>query len=511
VIVLFLITGAINYLNLSLAELTASFKRMGVLRIFGGIAGSHSKIIFSDLLLSFIVVIPLTFMLSYLGWMLGNSYLSIRITPHVLFNPIFISVVCGVFILLATSSQVNAHMLSSASYLKSSLKGKLSAKESGAGVRKILVATQLSFSIIMIALIIIIVDQFHFIQQTDKGFEERNTLVVKLRSDNYSKLESFNEAIRKISGVTKVDGSSYYPGIVETKYVFQVETEKGMEQLLVPMMNCGYDYLDVLNIKLAEGRSFQYDKGDDQSGSFIINETAAKEFGWQNPIGKQIRGPITGYDEAYKEGKVIGVVNDFNFASMHVKIEPLIIFLQDKNWGSKFIYIKMNPVVSNNLIPAIQNEYKKHWDEDPLEWECLDSKYKSLYEKDYEVKSIFEIGLVISILICSLGIFSISALLVTLRTKEMGIRKVVGANTLQLFCLHTKSFLQFLIISIFVAWPVIWYLSNTWLQNFAYHIALNIWYFIIPGIIAFFITILTSGYHGIKIALVNPANVLKQE
>lgn len=510
VIVLFLITGLINYLNLSLAELTTNFKRMGILRIFGGIAGSHRKIITSDILLSLIIVIPLTFTLSYFGWALGNSHLSIRINPEILFNPIFISVICGVLIFLVTSSQVNAHMLSNASYLISSLKGKLNSTASGTGVRKILVAAQLSFSIIMIGLIIVIVNQFHFIQETDKGFEEKNTLVVKLRSGSHSKIESFNEDLRKISGITKVDGSSYYPGIVETKYVFEVETKSGMEQLLVPMMQCGYDYLSALDIKIAEGREFRHDRGEDPSGSFIINETAAREFGWENPIGKQIRGPISGHDEAYKEGEVIGVVKDFNFASLHTKIEPLIIFLTDENWGIQFIYIKINPLTSGDLI-NIENEYKKHWEEYPFEWEYLDSKYKSLYEKDYEVKSIFEIGLLISILISSLGIFSVSALLVTLRTKEMGIRKVVGANTFQLFFLHTKSFLQFLIISVLVAWPIIWFLSNKWLQNFAYHVDLNIWYFIIPAIIAFFITMLTSGYHGIKSASVNPVDILKQQ
>jgi putative ABC transport system permease protein len=163
------------------------------------------------------------------------------------------------------------------------------------------------------------------------------------------------------------------------------------------------------------------------------------------------------------------------------------------------------------LISVIEKEFKLQWAELPFEWEYLDSKYMSLYRKDYEVKNMFEIGLVISVLISSLGIFSVSALLTTLRTKEMGIRKVVGASSFQLFLLHTKTFLQFLIISVLAAWPVIWYLSDKWLQNFAYHIPLSIGYFIVPGIIAMFITIVTSGYHGVKSALVNPVDILKDE
>jgi putative ABC transport system permease protein len=147
----------------------------------------------------------------------------------------------------------------------------------------------------------------------------------------------------------------------------------------------------------------------------------------------------------------------------------------------------------------------------PFEWEYLDSRYMSLYQKDYEMKTIFQIGLIISILISCLGIFSISALLASLRTKEMGIRKVVGANSSQLFALHIKSFIQFLLISILVAWPLIWYFSDQWLQNFAYHIKIDIWYFILPGVIVLVITVLTSGYHGIKSALVSPVDTLKHE
>jgi putative ABC transport system permease protein len=290
-----------------------------------------------------------------------------------------------------------------------------------------------------------------------------------------------------------------------------VETEKGMEQLLVPMITCGYDYLGALNVRMAKGRGFEEGHGEDSDGSFIINETAVKEFGWNDPISKRISGPITGQGDSYRKGNVIGVVRDFNFTSLHNRIEPLILFLTDDNWGSPFIYIKTNPIHANDLISVIGKEFKLQWPEHPFEWEYLDSKYMSLYRKDYDVKNMFEIGLVISVLISCLGIFSVSALLTTLRTKEMGIRKVVGANSFQLFLLHTKTFLQFLIISVLAGWPVIWYLSDKWLQNFAYHITLSIWYFIVPGIIAMFITIVTSGYHGVKSALVNPVDILKDE
>ncbi|HEX5169076.1 MAG TPA: ABC transporter permease [Cyclobacteriaceae bacterium] len=511
IIVLFFVTGVINYLNLTLAELAANLKRIGILKVFGGLDGNHNRIIFTDALFTLLIVSPLALLIGYLGWRLSDTYLSIHFDRNVLTHPLFIGTTIGFVSLLLASSKLNGFLLSRISHVVNLLKGKISAKQHGISLRKILVGAQLSFSVIMIALIFVIVDQFYFIREADKGFDDKNTVVVKLRARNNSQVQTFNDALRKLTNVAKVEGSSYYPGIIETKYVFRVETEQGMEQLLVPMMICGHDYFETLNIKMSQGRGFEKNHTEDLYGSFVINETAAREFGWEDPLGKKIDGPVTGQDEAYHNGEVIGVVRDFNFATLHSKIEPMIIFLADDNWVAQFIYIKTNPIHSPDLIPSIENIYKTQWPEQPFEWEYLDSKYLSLYEKDYEMKNIFEIGLIISVVISCLGIFSISALLVSLRTKEMGIRKVVGANAAQIFMLHAKSFLQFLIISMVVACPAIWFLSEQWLQNFAYHIELTIGYFIIPGACALIITIITSGYHGVKGALVSPADILKYE
>jgi putative ABC transport system permease protein len=508
---LFLITGLVNYLNLTLAELNTSLKKIGILRIFGGMVQGHGKILWAETIFTLLIVLPLVVLFCYLGFQLASDYLAIHIDWHILLHPAFTAVAFGFLAILVASNRVNAYLLSKTSHIMNSLRGKMGTGLRGIYIGKSLVAVQLSFSIIMIALIILIINQFHFIRDADKGFNDKNTVVIKLRRDSFNEVAAFNEAVRKLSGVAGVDGCSYYPEMIETKYVFQVESETGMKQLLVPMMNCGYGYLNALRINVIQGRGFDGSRTEDASHSFIINETAAKTFGWKNAIGKKIQGPVHGSNQLDREGSVVGVVKDFNFASMHSKIEPLIIFLSNEGWGSPFIYIRLNPIRSNNLISLIEKEFKAQWPELPFEWEYLDAKYLSLYEKDFQVKNISEIGLVISILISCLGIFSISALVVTLRTKEMGIRKVVGATPAQLFLLHTKSFLKFLIISVLVAWPVTWYLSDHWLQNFAYHVDITAWYFILPGCIAFAITLVMSGYHGIKSAQVNPVDILKYE
>lgn len=511
VMVLFLITGIINYLNLSLAELTASMKRLSVLRIFGGVTDGHRKMLQAETLFALIVVIPLSGILVYWGWLSAGKYLALRMEDSIFLHPYFAGTCCCVGMLILLSSRLNATVLSKVNFRIDGPRMSAGLKGAGTSLRRILVGVQLSFSIVMIALIFVIVDQFTFIQNSDKGFDDKNTLVVKLRPVDPSLVSLFVDQIRSINGIRKADVSSYFPGIIETKYVFRMETESGMKELLVPMIHCGYDYLDVLNVRLAAGRGFEQKYSEDKTGSFIINETAAREFGWNDAIGRSIQGPVGGQGETEREGKVIGVVRDFNFASLHSRIEPLIIFLTDENWGSPFVYIKIDPLHRADLIASIHEVYKNQWPELPFEWEYLDSKYFSLYKKDYEIKSIFESGLLISILISCLSIFSIAALFSSLRSKEMGIRKIAGASSYQLVVLQARTFLYFLIFSLLAACPVIWYLSEQWLLNFSYHISFTVWYFVFPGMVTFFIIMLTAGYHGLRSARVNPVDVLKHD
>ncbi|HTF18906.1 MAG TPA: ABC transporter permease [Chryseolinea sp.] len=510
VIALLLLMGLINYLNLSMAEVTTNLKKIGIIRIFGGTTGNHRRLLFADGLLAVAIILPVTALLTYAGWKLSALYLSIIIDPGVATNPIYWGLTAGSILLILFISQFNALIFSRPATITESLKGMFRPKRSGQVLRNILVGLQFTSSIAMIALILVTIDQFNFIQDSDKGFEAHNVVLVKLRDAQPQKVVTFIEQLREVKGVSKVDGSTYAPGVLETKYVFQVESEQGMTELLVPMIACGYDYFDALNIRLSAGRNFDESHRDGQ-GAFIINETAAREFGWTNAIGKRIAGPVEGGGEPMTEGEVIGVVHDFNFASLHSKIEPMIVFLAPAEWPTNFVYIKTHAITSPDLISSIKSIYDKQWEEYPFEWEYLDTQYLSLYKKDRQVRHILEVGLIISILIAGLGIFSISALLANLRAKEMGIRKVVGATGVQLFFLHIRSFMLFLMLCVVIACPLIYALSHLWLRNFAYRIPLSAYHFLMPGALAGTILVLTVGYHALKGTRTNPVEMLKYE
>lgn len=508
VVILFFATGLINFVNLSLAEQTTNLRKIGILQVFGGASADNGKLIFTNLLLTFLIILPLSSLLMYTSIALAESYFSIHIDSDVFLSVPFFLVSSGFLMVLIFSTKINSVILSRSGDIINALKGKINSQQNGFRLREILVASQLSFSIIMIAIIVIIVEQFQFVNSMDKGFEDKNTIVVKMRSGDFSTAEAFQESVRKLAGVKRVDGSSFYFDNIETKELFEVETSAGRKKMLVSYMNCGYDFVNALKIELVRGRNFSREQGTDNKAAYLINETAAKEFGWENAIGKRIWGPLW---TDRSEGEVIGVVKDFNFASLHNKIEPLIIFSVTEGWGIEHVYIKADPVRPANLIAQIENEYKKSYSDLPFEWEYLDAKYSSLYKKDYEIKNIFQIGLIISIFVSCLGVLSMSALLVIMRSKEMGIRKVIGANQIQLFSLHMKSFVKFIVVAVIIAWPMIYLLSRHWLDNFAYHIDLSVWYFIAPGLLTAFIVLITSGYHGWKSSRVNPVEILKDE
>jgi putative ABC transport system permease protein len=506
VIVLFVFTGLFNYLNLALAELTAQVKKIAILRTFGGISADHRKVAFTDAILCLTIVAPLVVLimalvLSYPGFLPAIDSSSWT-------SPAFFGLAGGLVIMILLCSTVNSIVISKGELMLSSLKGKSTGTQGGFTVRKLLVAAQLSFSIVMIGLITVIFDQFRFVDQADKGFDDHDVLVLT-RTGKYQDSQVLEESIRKMAGVLSVSGSSFYPdGGVETKDIFALETADGMKQRLVNFIFCEHEYPALLDLQLVAGRFFDKEHSTDAGGAYIINETAAREFGWSEPLGKKIQGPINGDGVP---GEVIGVVKDFHFESMHMRIEPLILFITNGDWGVNFVYVKTAPVQSASLVTSIEKEYRKIFPEVPFDYGYLDARYRGLYKHDYEIRDIFRWGLIISIIVSGLGIFSISALLLSLRIKEMGIRKVVGAENIDLFVRHLKPFAAFFGIALVIGSPVVFYLADRWLNNFAYHIEVNAGYIVLPAVITMGIILIATGYHAVRSAKVNPVDILKNE
>jgi len=265
-----------------------------------------------------------------------------------------------------------------------------------------------------------------------------------------------------------------------------------------------YDYLKTLGIKLVSGRNFSRDFPTDSSTAVVINEAAVRELGWSNtnPIGKTIvRSGQTQY-------KVIGVVADFNYASVKDKVAPLMMLLKG-NFGGLVLKIKTADV------KGFLADLKRKWDsfnpEGPLGYTFLDENFAKLYASEIRTQQIFSAFALIAIIIASLGLFGLSAFVIEQRTKEIGIRKVLGASVQNVLLLVSREFLLLVGIAFVISVPVTWWAMHTWLQDFAYRINISAWVFIIAGILAILIALLTVSFQAIKAAVANPVKSLRTE
>ncbi len=499
VIVIFLFSGILNYLNLALAELTTQVKRIAILRTFGGTSVNQRHVPIADSLLTLVIAIPLVALIVLLAvrW----SSIVPPIDESIWSTAEYWMATIGLLAAVVALSALNGWMVSRVSLVATSWR--LGKRAFGLGIRRVLAATQLSLSIIMIAMMVIVLDQFEFIERQDKGFDERDVVVLR-KPGQPNETAALVNSLRGLAGVKSVAACSFYPGgDIETKDLFEVETSDGRKNVLLNFFFFTHEYPTLMNLKLESGRWFDQDRPSDRT-AYIVNETAGRQFGWKNPIGKQISG--YGID-----GEVIGVVKDFHFESFHTPVEPVIMFLQDPNQGAHFLYIKTDPFLSHEMLPDIERIYRDHVTSSIFDFGFLEARYRALYSNDYQVKAIFFWGLVITVLVSGFGVFSISALMLSLRTREMGIRRVVGAGMGELFVLHLKPFAVFFLLALILGLPLSYYLSWEWLDNFAYHIDWTLLDWIMPAVYATLIILIASGYHAWRNAHVNAVDVIKSE
>ncbi len=495
---LFYLSAIISFLNISMSDLTANFKQLGILQVFSGSSGGASNSFLANTLFKILLILPIAAILLQIGLNLTGPYLGITIEESVYTSKYFFILVASLITLLILSSKIGSFLVVKSVAVLDVLKGNFNIHYGGVRLRELLLTVQLSFSVLMISLTLVILDQFEFISKTDKGFEDRNTLVIKIPVVALGS-STLLESLEELAGVKMASPSSFDTD-VQWKEVFEVKLENGVRSGIFNYQMWGEGFGDLMNIEMVMGRGFTGNSANDKSVC-LVNQTAVEEFGWKNPIGKIITSDLG-------ETRVTGVVKDFKTVSIHNKIEPMII-LADRGW-SEYLYVKLEPIHSTNLIYQIEKTFNDHHAGAPFSWNYLDAKLFNWYHEDYQIRGIMNIGFIVSIIISCLVVFSISSQWFMLRTKEMSIRKVVGAGATDLFVRHVSKFLKFTAIAILIAFPLVYYLSNYWLQNFAYRINLEVSYFLVPGLLTFLITILVSGFHGIHNSKINVSEVLKE-
>ncbi len=381
------------------------------------------------------------------------------------------------------------------------LKGAFKITRGNISFRQVLVVTQFSISIILIIATAIVFQQLKYMQDAKLGYDKEQLITMGYPGTLNSKFGPFREELLQNPNIKLVGRSSRIPtGRLLDAMDTQVLSGDSLISKNVDLKFVSIDsqFIPTYGIQLAAGRNFSKNFEKVDSANFIINEAAVQVLGWKTPenaINKDIAYGGT-------RGKVIGVVRDFHFESLHQKIVPLIMA-----FGKDYLYNLSVRIGSNNIkasINHIEKTWQKYLPESPIQYSFMDQQYGKLYEREQQEGSIFTTFSGIAIVIACLGLFGLSAFAISQRMKEIGIRKVLGASVGQIVAMMSKDFLKLVVIAAIIAFPVAWYAMHNWLQDFAYRISMGWWIFLVAAILSALIAFITISFQSIRAGLVEP-------
>lgn len=507
-----LLIACINFINLSTARYSNRALEVGIRKTLG----ASRKSLITQFLGETVLV---TFFAVILGYVLALNSLPIlrsltgqELASWLLVQPLFLlGLILSVLGIGIFAGAYPAIFLSALQPVKT-LKGHLKRGAAGSVFRRVLVVGQFSISIALIVGTLIIYEQLQYVKNKHLGFNKDQVLTLPYpnNSQNWS-ASSFRQELASVPGVINVGLSDYLPGTGFNMRNMRPEGRTEKEALLMQLMNIEPNLLPTLGIEIAKGRNFSTAMQTDPLESVLINETATKQLGWNDPIGRSLFIRDRGADGQPTDiqRRIIGVVKDFHTLSLHKKIEPLVIFNNQSRAG--VIAVRLSGGTISETVLKLRNKWESIFPEQPFNYAFLDESFDDLYKSEEQMNGILTSFSLIAILISCLGLFGLAAYMTEKRTKEVGIRKVMGASVPGILLMLSKEFTKWVLVANLVAWPVAYYFMNTWLQTFAYHVDLNMWLFILSGLIALCIAWATVSYQSIKIARANPVNALRYE
>ncbi|MFN2440523.1 MAG: FtsX-like permease family protein, partial [Chitinophagaceae bacterium] len=506
-----LLIACINYMNLSTARSVLRAKEIGVRKVVGARRPELiAQFLSESVLLSWVAtILALGLTWLTLPWLneLSDQQLSIatllnwKIILPLLLVPFIVGVMSGIY---------PALFLSSFQPIKT-LKGFMKVGGGNISFRKVLVVVQFSISIVLIIATAIAFRQLSYMQDKSLGFNKDHIVNLAYASSLNDSYEAFKTELLSNTNVQSVSRSSRIPsGRLLDAMGSQINHGDSLAPTKADIKYVLIDegFVPTFGLKTVAGRNFSKDFAGD-SVSFVVNEAAVKALGLKSP--QDVLGKQFGY--GMRKGQLIGVVNDFHFESLHQRILPMVFLMRGD--GRAGGYGNLSIKISGNNIPVALAHIEKVWKsflpEAPYDYTFLDNRFERLYETEQKQGTIFTVFSFIAIFIACLGLLGLSAFAISQRVKEIGIRKVLGADAGNIVGLLSKDFLKLVVIALVVAIPIAWYAMNRWLQDFSYRINIDWWVFAVAGVLAILIALITVSFQAIRSAMTNPVKNLRTE
>ncbi|HVS95045.1 MAG TPA: ABC transporter permease [Puia sp.] len=510
--VLILVIAAVNYTNLAIAQSSARTGEIGIRKVLGAlksqlIAQFAGESLFITLVALLLSVLSAVLLLPFFNEMTGKylvvtDVLQIRTLAIILAAGLVIGLLAGAYPALVLANTRLISILRSGSRITGGQ----------AGLRRTLIVLQFVISLFLIITTVVILQQMSYIRHKDLGMDRDHVIVLPIDSHIHNRYEALKTAVKALPGVVSVSGSYNLPISATWGDGLTAMTDHGKVNFPITAIPADLNYLATMNMQLLAGSDFtQADLPANNLAKdstkpalrYILNETAVRKLGWtpQQAIGKVV--------DRSEKGIVKGVVRDFHFASMHEAIGPLVLFA-DTQWVHNML-IRVNSANLALTIDGLRLAWKTYVPSRAFDYHFLDDDYNRLYTVEQRTAGLFTVFASLAILLACLGLFGLAAISTVQRTREIGIRKVLGANVFNICLLMSNGFLRLVIVAIVIAAPIAWWAASQWLQGFAYRIPIRVWIFPMAGALAILLAFMTVSFHAVRAGNAKPADSLRTE
>ena len=499
--ILILMIACINFINLMTARSTGRAKEVGLRKVVGAFRSNIIRQFYGETVFLALLAFLLAILLVYMALPEFNSIARKELSFAVMGNLKILAGMAGIVILTGIVSGSYPAVYISAFQPVTILKGSNRSSSKGFWLRKILVVSQFTLSIILIIAATVLSKQLHYIRNKDLGYNRNQLISIPMPASIIDRFEIIKAEVQRIPDIVNVAGSSSPIPWKQTR-IAGLEWE-GCDPDNDVRFNIDFiddDYINTLEIEMIDGEHFSKEKSREGT-SFILNEEAVRQMGLEDPIGKRF--------DFFESGQIVGILKDFIFDSFQNPIEPLLFVYAPSEL--RYIHIKMQPFNISESIDVIEQTWKRINPNVPFRYDFVDDDFNILSLTEQRIGTIFRWSAILGILISCLGLIGLASYVAVQRTKEVGIRKVLGASGVEIFIMMIREFLKWTLLANLIAWPIAWFVINEWIKNYAYRIDIGWMIFASSGTIALFMAILTVGYQAVRAALANPVNSLQYE
>ncbi len=509
---LILVIACANYTNLATAQSVGRSGEIGMRKVMG----ASKTQVFTQFMGESVFITLLAALLAFvLGILLIPSFNNItgkEFTADALWQPISLIILLAITLMVSFFAGLYPALVLSGTQIMGVLKKGFRFRGGNNVLRKTLIVVQFGISVFLIIYTVIILQQMNFMQNKNLGYDKDHIVVLPIDTKMLQNFKNIKGALAQVPGVESVTAAYETPEYVEWGDGLTVNDDKGKHEISVNAMPVDLDFTKTMKMQLLSGRDFQesdfalMDTAHNNVNfrqPYIINEALAKKIGWspQEAIGKNVSKSA--------DGPVLAVVKDFNFSSLHDPIGPMLIFFSRDLVRTFMVRINGNNVQA--ILGRLESVWKQRITDRPFNYHFLDDDYNKLYLAEQRSSTLFAVAAGLAIILACLGLFGLAAFTTIQRTKEIGIRRVLGANIGSIIFLMAKNFLHLIGIAILIAVPLAWWAGNRWLQDFAFRIPVQVYVFVLTALVTVLMALFTVGYHSVKAALMNPVKSLRTE